>query len=654
MTADEFRARYALLDQVAEGGVRTFHAITPTGGVALVHFVDGGVTPENLALLSQLERLQPERRAHVREVTAVDGGITVVTDLLPGFRSLAAWLRGETADSVASSPAATEPSGAAPAPPAPAQAPPHLSAEPPAAAPASIETRWSADQAPASADGEAAASPAAEGTGSAPAAPASADFPAAPSALASPEPESSAPPAFDFAASASAEPETSAPAFASSDGTPESVPESAAVPAEPAREPGEFTKLFQAAELRAAAAGSSTFPAEPAAEPLPPSAAAPPTAPGEPQSAIYAAPPAPPVEPEPTFAAAPSAPHAEPEPASASAPEPAAAPADEPGEFTRLFRAEMLRDALAKAGHGSEAPAPPPPPPLAAAPPPPAVEPPAFASPPVEPPAFRPAAFESPPAQAAPPAPLGSETSALFQALSGPAPTAPAEPSDLGFARPPAPADRSFARPPEPADLSFELPPPAPRSPGAPADASATSSFAAPFREPSAGAGDAAPASGTPGGEFSRLFQRMDLPAWAVPPHGRPASPGADPFPPADPFPAPRPAAPEPFARGAAGKADDDYLEKLYTPSQSSLGDPDPLPRHDDAPSSLGMAVPAFSPQTPPSFSTPVPPPPAPAPFPPPRPQPAAAPPASTTPLVIGIVVVVVLALALVLYFVLR
>ena len=82
MTADEFRARYALLDPLAEGGVRTFHAVTPTGGVVMVHFVDGGITPGNLALLAALERLNPERRAHVREVTAVDGSIAVVTGLL--------------------------------------------------------------------------------------------------------------------------------------------------------------------------------------------------------------------------------------------------------------------------------------------------------------------------------------------------------------------------------------------------------------------------------------------------------------------------------------------------------------------------------------------------------------------------------------------
>lgn len=647
MTAEEFRARYALLDQVTEGGVRTFHAITPTGSVALVHFVDGGVTPENLALLARLERLQPERRAHVREVTAVDGGITVVTDLLPGFRSLSAWLRGETADSAASPPAGIEPSGAAPAPPEPAETPLPVFAEPPAE-PASIGNPSPTDPPTASADLETAAPPAAEATDSAPAVPASVDSPAAPPAFASAASESSRPRAFDFAASESSVP----PAFASSGAAPaESVPESSAAPAEPVKEPGEFTKLFQAAKLRpaTAAAESSASPAEPVAEPL---------------QAFAAAPPAPPIEPEPVFTAEPEPMTPPAEPAFAAAPEPpaapAAAPADEPGEFTRLFRAEMLRDALAKAGHGSEAQAPPPPPPLAAAPTPPVVEPPAFEAPPAEPPPFRPAAFESPPAarEFAPPAPVGGETSALFQALSGPAPeTAPAQPADLGFARPPQPANLSFARPPEPADLSFELPPPAPRSPGAPADASATSSFAAPFPEPTAGAGDAAPASGTPGGEFSRLFQRLDLPAWAVPPHGRPASPQPAPFPPADPFASQR-AAPEPlpFARGAAGKAEDDYLEKLYTPSQSSLGDPDPLPRHDDGgPSSLGMPVPAFSPMTPPSFSTPVPPPSAPAPFPPPpRSQPPAPPPASTTPLVIGIVVVVALALALVLYFVLR
>lgn len=101
MTPDEFRARYALLQQVAEGGVRSFHAATPAGGAAMVHFIDGGATPENRALLAALERLEPERRARVREVTAVDGSIAVVTDPLPGFRTLADWLQAGPPDPAA-------------------------------------------------------------------------------------------------------------------------------------------------------------------------------------------------------------------------------------------------------------------------------------------------------------------------------------------------------------------------------------------------------------------------------------------------------------------------------------------------------------------------------------------------------------------------
>lgn len=92
MTRGEFAARYALLDEVAGGAVRSHHAVTPAGAVVMVHFLDGGVTDGTLALLALLERLEPARRALVREVTAVDGAITVVTDRLPGFRSLADWL----------------------------------------------------------------------------------------------------------------------------------------------------------------------------------------------------------------------------------------------------------------------------------------------------------------------------------------------------------------------------------------------------------------------------------------------------------------------------------------------------------------------------------------------------------------------------------
>jgi hypothetical protein len=163
MTGDEFHARYALLEQVTGEGARSFHAVTPGGGVVMVHFLDGGVTQANLALLSTLERLEPGRRARVREVTAVDGAIVVVTDLIPDFRSLPGWLDAPASPPPAEAPAdapsapageftrlfrAVDPGGAFP--PAAASAPP--ASDPlfpqPGSAPASIPSSGSAEPMP--------------------------------------------------------------------------------------------------------------------------------------------------------------------------------------------------------------------------------------------------------------------------------------------------------------------------------------------------------------------------------------------------------------------------------------------------------------------------------------------------------------------------
>ncbi|HEX8452396.1 MAG TPA: hypothetical protein VF647_09885 [Longimicrobium sp.] len=513
MTADEFRARYALLDQVAGGGVRTFHAVTPTAGVAMVHFVDGGITPYNLALLSALERLEPERRARVREVTAVDGSITVVTELLAGFRSLPAWLGLDEA----------EPAPASPAPATP-------------------------DSAHATPDGPA---------GSAP--------PAQPAAI------PSDPPAADPAESPVAGRDTDA---------------APALPGEvdaPRKEPGEFTRLFMAADLTGAPAFSG---------PVPPAGAD--SAPSLDAASLRA-------ETDPAPA---------PPPASSAAPAPPvpppAAPAAEPGDFTRLFRAPLASDAASRAA----APANPPAPAAEEAAPSPPAAPETGATAP------RPA---DPAAGFAPAAESRSRTDELasFRAATIP----PADP-------PRAPAD--------PAAAAFPTPPPAGTGTGG-----ATGVFSAPV--PDSGPAGAAPADAGGRGEFSQLFQRLDLPAWALPAQDRPASPP----------PAPEPLrlehAPEPLPQ-----PDDDYVDRLLSPSPRLHDGPTAEPPADSASSLL---MPAFSaphiPAGPPHPSPAAPS--APAPMPPPAaPLPTGAPARSTTPLIVGLILVVVLALALVAFFALR
>lgn len=518
MTGDEFRARYALLEQIADGGVRSFHAVTPTGGVVMVHFIDGGITPGNLALLSSLERLEPERRARVREVTAVDGSVAVVTDLLPDFRSLPAWLGGAPSESSTPS--------AAPGP-----------------------------------DDSVAAM-------TATASPAPSPSPVAPSA-----PADAAPPAARIERADEAV-----------------VAKSASPPAEErnAQEPGEFTRLFMAADLRGAPAFS------------------------QPPAAPESAPPPPLPEPGPAVAAE-------------SAATESAAAEEEPGAFTRLFRAPM----------GPSAPAPPPAAPPPVSPPsaepagisaaPPAVPPPAERAP--EPPTVRePSPFSG--AAPGPGAGRGAEESALFQALA--ASPAPPEPG-------PAPSPEPPASVPTPESSGgttgvFPAPVEAPPSPSSPSGG-ATGVFSAPG-PPSAGS-EAGPSDRS---EFSQLFKRLDLPDWALSSGGRPAAPEPPRF--------EREAGPSPAAD------DEDYLERLYsTPAPAMQGDAARPTQAPDAP--LAPLPSAFASAAASPFPSAAPPPPSPAPA-PPAPAPSAVPPRSTTPLLAGLIITVVLTLALLLYFALR
>ena len=91
MKSDEFKGRYQILTQAAEGPVRTYHAMARTRAVVMVHFIDG--TPEQRhSLLTQLDRLDASARTRVVEKTEVDGTPVVVTRFIFDFTSLGDWL----------------------------------------------------------------------------------------------------------------------------------------------------------------------------------------------------------------------------------------------------------------------------------------------------------------------------------------------------------------------------------------------------------------------------------------------------------------------------------------------------------------------------------------------------------------------------------
>lgn len=94
MTIEEFQARYRLLKEVASDGVRTYHAIAPTGAVVMVHIMDGLDAGEASALLTRLPALDAEERRRVLEVLEVDGHTVVVTKFIIEFESFRKWLLG--------------------------------------------------------------------------------------------------------------------------------------------------------------------------------------------------------------------------------------------------------------------------------------------------------------------------------------------------------------------------------------------------------------------------------------------------------------------------------------------------------------------------------------------------------------------------------
>src|SRR5688572_14966466 len=92
MTAPGFRERYQLLQEVAQGPVRSFHAMAATGVVVMVHFLEAG-NEKNRALLDLIEGLRPTERKRVLEIAEVDDNPVVVTRVILDFKSLEAWLQ---------------------------------------------------------------------------------------------------------------------------------------------------------------------------------------------------------------------------------------------------------------------------------------------------------------------------------------------------------------------------------------------------------------------------------------------------------------------------------------------------------------------------------------------------------------------------------
>lgn len=91
MANDTFQDRYQILEVVAEGPVRTCHAMAATGAIVMAHFLDTSAAQGGL--LDLIEGLRPAERRRVIEVTEVDGETVVVTRFILDFRSFEEWLR---------------------------------------------------------------------------------------------------------------------------------------------------------------------------------------------------------------------------------------------------------------------------------------------------------------------------------------------------------------------------------------------------------------------------------------------------------------------------------------------------------------------------------------------------------------------------------
>ncbi|MGB7760987.1 MAG: hypothetical protein WBL61_14225, partial [Bryobacteraceae bacterium] len=138
----DFEQKYELIEPLPGEGPRSFRARQKgLGRDVTVHFLVGGQTPENQALLARLRTLPPNSLARLIEVGNNNGVLYVVT-VAPPFQHLVEWLKDQEPAPVAAAPStaragmwkvpAMSPPAAAPPPTPPAahQPPAPSAAEP--------------------------------------------------------------------------------------------------------------------------------------------------------------------------------------------------------------------------------------------------------------------------------------------------------------------------------------------------------------------------------------------------------------------------------------------------------------------------------------------------------------------------------------------
>ena len=86
--------RYDLIDEIPGGATQSFRARTAAGREVTVHFLRGGRTPENEALLARLRAIPPAAQANLVEVGEYEGTPFVVT-AAPPYQHLAAWIKDQ-------------------------------------------------------------------------------------------------------------------------------------------------------------------------------------------------------------------------------------------------------------------------------------------------------------------------------------------------------------------------------------------------------------------------------------------------------------------------------------------------------------------------------------------------------------------------------
>ena len=105
MTSDEFAKKCRLLKRVTRSGVQSFNAQEMgTGRVVMAHCLVGG-TAATYDLVARVQCLPAADRARVIESADVDGTTWVVTEVLPGFSSFEAWLDERVAPGAPTPPA---------------------------------------------------------------------------------------------------------------------------------------------------------------------------------------------------------------------------------------------------------------------------------------------------------------------------------------------------------------------------------------------------------------------------------------------------------------------------------------------------------------------------------------------------------------------